>query len=693
MKTLLIVPFTLAALAQVQPPPPASPKPFTFPKTESKTLANGLTVIVAPDPRQPLVSYRLVIPSAGSAAHDQKKAGLADLTAQLLRNGGTRTRTPQEIAKVVDAAGGSLNASASDDSAAVNGTWMKSTSDLGLQLLADTVLNPVFAQQELDRVRQQILSGMQVQYGNPEFLANAAAGRILFGEHPYGFPTSGTRETIRAMKRDDLVAFHRSHYVPQGAYLAIAGDITPADAFARVAKHLGDWKGSAPPVAKSPDPPAPARQIVVIDKPDAVQTQIIVGELGVPRNHPDYIALALANHIYGGSHTSRLSQTMRNNEGLTYSARSSVNSQRVSGLLTTSTFTRTEKTADAIKTVVNIQNEFAEKPPTAKELEDAKSFQTGIFSLAIETADSVANFLLMAALNGLPADYWQTFPDRIRATTLEQVTAAAKKHFHPDKTTIVAAGNASQFAAALAPLGKVRVVKAAEFDEMSPDLVRQKEAAPAATDASRAKGKALIDAAAKAAGGVEALRGVKDILSNGSLEMRTPKMTAEMREELLYPDQYKSTLKLPFGEIIQGYDGKVLWMKQGPQPVREMPAQAASGMAASILAAGGIGVLREPAEVQALDDSSVLWKRGEQTMKIWFDPQSHHISKLSYTSVGPAGPAELEMTMEDYRPVGAVMLPFKSSLSQNGQALGDRIFTERKVNTGIPASVFAKPAN
>jgi zinc protease len=693
MKTLLTLPFALAVLGQVQPPPPAAPRPFSFPRTESKALPNGLTVIVAPDPRQPLVSYRLVIPSAGSSSHDPRKAGLADLTAQLLRNGGTKTRTSQEIAKIVDAAGGSLSASASDDSAALAGTWLKSSSDLGLQLLADTLLNPVFAQGELDRIRQQVLSGMQVRYGNPEFLATAAASRLLFGEHPYAFPTSGTRDTIRALKRDDLVAFHRSHYVPQGAYLAIAGDITPADAFARVTKHLGEWKGSAPAVSKSPDPPAPARQIVVIDKPDAVQTQIIVAELGVPRNHPDYIPLALANHIYGGSHTSRLSQTMRSNEGLTYSARSNVNSQRVAGLLTTSTFTRTEKTAEAIGTVVNIQNDFAAKPPTTKELEDAKAFQSGIFALAIETADSVANFLLMAALNGLPADYWQTFPDRIRATTLDQVTAAAKKHFHPDKTTIVAAGNAAQFAAALAPLGKVRVVKATEFDEMSFDLVKQKEAAPAATGASRAKGKALVDAAVQAVGGIEALRAVKDISSNGSLEMKTPKMTAEMREELLYPDQYKSTMKLPFGEIIQGYDGKVLWMKQGPQPVREMPAQAASGMAASILAAGGIGVLREPAEVHALDDSSVLWKRGDLTMKIWFDPQSHRISKLSYTSLGPAGAAELEMTMEDYRPVGGVMLPFKSALSQNGQALGDRIFTERKVNTGIAASVFAKPGN
>jgi zinc protease len=188
-------------------------------------LPNGLTVYVIEDHRQPLMSYELVL-NAGSIMHDQKRAGLAFMTAQLLRQG-TKTRKAQDIARLVDNAGGSLSASADDDVARVTASFMKSYADLGIELLADVVQNPAFAQEELDRQRRQMLSGLQIQYTDAAYLASLAAARTMFGEHPYGYPTEGTPDTLRALTRDDLAAFHRQFYSPKGAFLAVSGDVTP----------------------------------------------------------------------------------------------------------------------------------------------------------------------------------------------------------------------------------------------------------------------------------------------------------------------------------------------------------------------------------------------------------------------------------------------------------------------------------
>ena len=359
-------------------------------------------------------------------------------------------------------------------------------------------------------------------------------------------------------------------------------------------------------------PPAPEPKIVVLDKPDAVQSRIYVGQLGVPRNSPDYIPLMIANYIYGGSFTSRLNMKLRANEGLTYGANSSLQAFHETGAFVTSTFTRTEKTVEAVRMIAALQKEFSANPVTGTELADAKAYLSGVFALAIETPDAVADRVLLVASNGLPPDYWQTYTEKIRSTTPEQVAAAVKKYYHPDKMAIVVVGNASQFGKELGTLGQVTSISINDFDVMAPDLKRVKEATPAATPESKARGKSLIEAAVKAIGGADALKSVKDIRSKGSMTMKAPQgeMSAEMLEEISYPDKYHAELTMPIGKLEQIYDGSHFWMKQGAN-VREMPAQIAAELQKTVAVAGGIGILRDAmdgrAEVQALDGDSVLW--------------------------------------------------------------------------------------
>lgn len=463
------------AQKKMTPPAPTAPRAFQFPAHATKKLDNGLTVYVVEDHRLPLVAFALEI-LAGNADQKPEQAGLASLTAGLLREG-TATRSSQEIAQLIDNSGGSLSASAGDDTTSINGAFMKAYTDLGLELMSDILLHPAFAPEEIQRQLQQALSSLQVQYQDAEYLSSVVSGRAMLGTHPYAYPGDGTPTSLRKLKREDLVAFHKKFYAPSRSWLAIAGDITPEEAFAKAEKYFGGWKTEAAPDRQLPAPAAPVARVVIVDKPDAVQSQIVAGEVGLKRNDPDYMALSLANQALGGSFNSRLNLKLRANEGLTYNAGSRLDPERDAGLFVASTFTRSEKTADAVKFLMDEVKQWRENPITEAEFAEAKAFLTGSYALALETAGSVAGRVLTSAIYGLPDDYWTHYRERIQALTIEQVKKAVQGHITPDKFTITVVGNAKVFSEALKAYGPVTIIPAGQVDPLSPDIRRAAKAA------------------------------------------------------------------------------------------------------------------------------------------------------------------------------------------------------------------------
>jgi zinc protease len=232
-------------MAKANPPPPQVPKEIDFPAFEQKTLGNGLRVVVVEHHEQPVVSLRLVT-RAGQLYEPADKAGLAQMTATLLTEG-TESRSSQQIAEAIDQVGGSLGAGVDSDAAYVSALVTADQLGLGLDLLSDVVLRPSFPAEELERQRQQALGGLQIQHESPGYLASAALARALYGEHPYGRPVLGTPDSVQALQRDDLAAFHRSRYVPNASILAVVGDVKPADALARVERAFGGWQKGAEP--------------------------------------------------------------------------------------------------------------------------------------------------------------------------------------------------------------------------------------------------------------------------------------------------------------------------------------------------------------------------------------------------------------------------------------------------------------
>jgi len=467
---------------EAQMPPAGEPRPFNFPNAAEKTLANGLRVFVVTDHSEPAVAARLLILSAGSIKDPRDIPGVAQMTANMLTQG-TEKRSARDIAEAIDFVGGSLSASAGKDATTVMLDVVKKDLDTGLDLMSDAVLHPAFKAEELERQRQQLLSGLTVQYSDPDYLASTIFSRVVYGDSPYGWPEDGTPETATKLDPAQLAKFHDANYAPGQALLAFAGDITPEAAFAAAEKYFGAWPKTmvtiAPPVAP---PPTSGMHIWLIDKPDAVQTQIRVGKLGIRRGDPNYIPVVVMNRIFGGGYNSRLNTEVRVKKGLTYSAYSSFNPHEYAGSFAVGTYTRTAATVDATKLVVDLIAKMSTGDVTPHEMDFARDYLAGVYPIQSETAEQVADRVLTVVAYGLPRDYNYTYTERISAVTSAQVRDMAQKYLSADDLDLVLAGNVSAFRDALKaafPNAKYDEIPFDQVDVLSPDLRASKGAAAA----------------------------------------------------------------------------------------------------------------------------------------------------------------------------------------------------------------------
>ncbi|HSS79524.1 MAG TPA: pitrilysin family protein, partial [Thermoanaerobaculia bacterium] len=549
------------------PPGPAPAKEIHFPAFQEKTLANGLRVVVIEEHKDPLVSLRLVV-KGGRSYEPEGKAGLAEATASLLTKG-TAKRSAQQIAEAVDFVGASISANAGLENGFATASVTSDQLDLGFDLLADIVLHPTFPPEEIDRWRRQALSSLQVQQQSASYLATRAVERMIFGDHPYGRPASGTPESLRGLTRDDFAAYHKSHYVPNGSFLAIVGDVTPADAFARAERAFGGWAKGADLNLPQVTPPRYERnRILVIDKPDAVQTEIRLAQVAIPYRDPDLFVAEVYSSVAGGSPSARLYEEIRKKRGLSYGAQSHFVEPTQAGFFVASTFTKTETSVEAMKVALDVLRDLQKQPVPSSELEPAKTFITGAFPLEIETADGIADKVLEAMKFGYGRDFLESYNQKISAVTAADVQRFAKERIHPERMAIVLAGNASAF---LEPLKKsfpeVEVVPIADLDLLRNDL-RKPKAAQAAPSAADAKALELLRQAQAALGG-KAFVEQKTQISKGSATMTPPGAPQPIAVPTLvsyrrYPDAERTEMTTAMGSMVRAFDGTSGWMQMGP---------------------------------------------------------------------------------------------------------------------------------
>jgi zinc protease len=687
-----------AAPAKATPPPPAPPREVRFPAFEQRTLGNGLRVVVIEQHEQPAVSLRILL-KAGKIFEPEGKAGLAEATATLLTQG-TQTRSAQQIAETIDFVGGVLGANTAIESGFANARVTSDQIDLGLELLADVVQRPSFPAEEIDRWRRQTLSGLQIQQQDAGYLADAALTRLIYAKHPNGRPASGTPESIQGLTREDFLAFHKRHYLANNAILAVVGDVKPADAFAKVEKHFGGWgKGEEVQFPPFDVPKRDKPEILVIDKPDAVQTEIRMGQVGLTFRDPDHYAADVYNSIVGDNASARLYEEIRRKRGLSYGANSGFLLGTQPGWFQVGTFTKTDSTVEVVGVALDVLRGMQKEPVPGDELASAKTYITGAFPLTIETPDGIANQVLEAMKFGLGKEYIETYNDKIQAVTAADVLKFSQTRIEPNRMVIVLAGNASAFREALKKqYGDFREIPAAELDLLAPDLRRAKPAAASLSGADRTRGLALAEAARQALGG-KAYVEQRTQVSQGTGTLSPPGVPQPFPIQSLviyqaFPDKIRSEFTLPMGNMIQAFDGTTGWGTMMGGPVTDQTAELKASLA------HGDHVLRLSGEpgwtVRPLPDAEVSGKATQvieisdeagHATRFYLDPESHLIVKTAHEDGGET----TETLYSDYRPVDGVQIAHKTTVLQNGTKAAEITFTEVQVNPEVVPEVFKKP--
>jgi len=408
-------------------------------------LSNGLTLIVQEYRQVPLARLLLLLPG-GASLEGSGKAGLAYMTAELLLKGTTQ-RNARQIAEEIDRLGGDLSASASYDYCAVTLEVLSSDLGRGLDLMMDCLLHPSFPAQELERKRSEALAAISRSQEEPEAIAEKRFRSLLYGSHPYGSPLGGTRDSLTAITREDVLSFYRQTFWPDQAILVAVGDFRAEEMRAELEARFSSWSrgGSALPLLSTAPPPRlQGRRVVVVDKPDVTQARILMGNSGPPRDTPHFFPLSLANAVLGRmGFSSRLMDRLRSREGLTYHVESYFSMGKAGGSFVIETSTRTEKVGSAISAILEEVRSFREKGLRAEELTKAKTYRKGIYYIALQSMESLVAQLAEIEFYGLPKDLIESYRERVDRVSLEEANEAARQFFPSEDLLIVILGNAS----------------------------------------------------------------------------------------------------------------------------------------------------------------------------------------------------------------------------------------------------------
>jgi zinc protease len=409
----------------------AGPATALGPTVDRSQLSNGATLLVSEQHNLPMVLVEVMV-DAGSRFDPAGREGVAYLTADLLTEG-TAKRSGAEIKEVIDFIGGSLDATAGVDYAAVSLQVLRDALDEGMDLLADVVLHPKFAAEEVARRREAVLASIRAGKDNPNEVAARAFRRALFGSEPYGHPPEGLEESVPRIAREDVSAFFAKHYRPSRAHVIVVGDITVQEAKSRIEQAFARWDGTAPPPFVYPDPPPPAPRAVRTDKPVS-QASIVLGHRGIARNNPDFETVSVMSYILGsGGFSSRLMENIRTQAGLAYSVGSYFAVNQFPGSFQIVMQTKNESAAEAMQRARAEVARIRDEPVSEDELNDAKRYLTGSFPLRLDSNSNIVDFIAQISYFDLGLDYADRYIERVNAVTAADVQRVAQKYLHPDQ--------------------------------------------------------------------------------------------------------------------------------------------------------------------------------------------------------------------------------------------------------------------
>ena len=428
------------ANGQHEAAPPLGPeRPVIWPPRSRAKLANGLEVVLLEHHAIPKFSGELFF-RTGNAALAGRAPGLASITAAVARTG-TARRTGRRIEEDLRRMGAGLSFSAGADTSAIAFAGLAECAGGLLELVSELAREASFPADEFERERRQMLEEVRIEHATPGFLAGERLRRELFGAHPYAHMSPG-EEHVAAYRLEELVDSYRADWRPANALLILLGDFSAEEMLARAERSFGPWEGDKPQAPAFPEPPLlRGRRVSLVDLPGAVQAQILVGCRAITRQHPDWIRLGLANAIYGGAFNSRLVMNIREAKGYSYSPRSSLTSFRQHGYFSIHAAVRNDVVAATLAEIFYELDRLRALPVPQNELRDARNYLSGVFSLGLATQDAMLAQLATLYLHDLPEDYLETYRDRVRAVSAEDVLAAAGTYFDSPDARIIVVGD------------------------------------------------------------------------------------------------------------------------------------------------------------------------------------------------------------------------------------------------------------
>jgi predicted Zn-dependent peptidase len=695
-------------------PPDAVASKVTMPPVESRVLPNGLRVVVARSGAQPMVTAQVFV-NAGAVHDPAGKAGLASFVAGMLTQG-TVTRSGKRLAEELDDVGAEVSATATTDGAFAQVTATADRLSFALDTLADVTCHPAFREEDVEHQRQQLRTALRTTYRDPEYLASAVLERVVFGAHPYGAPTDGTPDSVARMTTDELRDFHQRLYAPGNSILAIVGNIEPAAAFDAAERAFGTWmarESGVPALAAVPEPP---KQVVLVDVPDASGAEIRVGQLAVRRRDAAWLPLLLGTRLLGGDGANRLQASLRFKRNVAWDASVVLDAYHQAGIIRAETRTNLANAGTAIRAILTEFDNITTKPADAKELEGIKSFETGSYGFGFETPGSLSTRILTTLADERPVEDLQRYTDAVSAIDAERVRIALNDHLSSDTASIVVVGPASALANVLklAGFSKILVIRADELDLLAPELKRTTTSAtlprpPAiaaglTNKANWERARAVLERAAVAAGGLEALRALKTISATSETVIYTKDVPVKALSKTLivYPNQLRVDAVTPTGALVQAYDAGRAWMwekrgvRDAPEPLRRE---------------FELGLRRDWVRliVDGLDNRLTGWRVGDETagsrtlnvVELWaddmppvrlaIDAASGQLERISYRVPGPFGQETIAESFFDFKPTAGISMPFKAVTRREGMPVLERTVLTIKLNAPIEPGTFDRP--
>ncbi|MFQ5864496.1 MAG: M16 family metallopeptidase [bacterium] len=666
-----------------------------IPKVEQVTLSNGMKLFLLEDHELPLINLSARI-RTGSIYEPADKIGLAAITGQVMRTGGTTSKTGDEIDELLESIAASVETSIGLNSGSASMSVLKKDIDTGLSILADVLMNPEFREDkiELAKVEQRSLIARRND------LVNAIAGReyakLIYGPESV-YARHAEYATIDNITRDDLRAFHKKFYHPNNVILGVWGDFNTKRLIKKIENAFNNWQKVEVEIPPVPEVNYEFQQTVnLIQKDDVNQTNIFLGHIGGMKNDPDYFAFGVMNRILGSGATSRLFRNVRSRRGLAYSVFGVFSADfDHPGLFYVGCQTKSETTVQAIRAMMEEVKKITESEVTDEELNLAKDALLNSFVFNFDTKGEIVNRLMTYEYFGYPLDFLQKAKENIEKVTKEDILRVAKKHLNPDKLQILAVGRPQDFDEPLSVLGTV--------NEIDITIPVPEEEAPEATEASLSKGKELLDKAIMACGGAQAFKEIKTLQWKGKITAVTPQgeMAMSAQVTLALPDRVRANINTPMGEMSQILNGEQAWIVS-PQGTIPAPAPVKEQMIANLW--HNVSYLFANADSEGLTAQHVgseevngqkgevllITPQGVKGFKLYLNAETMLPVKMSYQGMNMMGaPVASEDMYSDYREVAGVKIPFKSVTNQDGKKAQEVIASVININVKVDESQFA----